>query len=67
MRVVDRDAMSPSQRAAWNQLWRDLLSPQLTEEARSRESLATRATTGETATANAATGRNSNGSERRNV
>jgi hypothetical protein len=55
MTPVDIESMPPAQAAAWRRLWRILLAPESTQRTRSRDSLATSATTGETATVKTAT------------
>jgi hypothetical protein len=58
MPAVDRDAMPPAQRAAWDQLWRVLLAPNENEETRPRTELGGKTEAGnETATAETAAGR----------
>jgi hypothetical protein len=68
MQTVDVDAMEPHQRAAWRRFWRELLSPDGNEDARAGGDLAEDTDADDVeATDKTATGRNGNGSERRNV
>jgi hypothetical protein len=51
MPTVDRNAMPPAQRAAWDRLWRVLLTPESEQKTRVTESLAADSDAGEQQTA----------------
>jgi hypothetical protein len=58
MPAVDREAMPPAQRAAWDRLWRALLLTPESTETRAGDSLATGTDAGATADTEAPTTRN---------
>ena len=64
MPAVDRDAMSPVQRAAWDRLWRVLLAPEPKEETCATESLAADSDAGESADTRASTAHNDSAADR---